>query len=184
MAWFKLFVDRAERVRASARAGYRQNLHRISSDPSVPVPFREFMAQGMLPHEMALALTLGAFYQQFRKFPVTDRAVLCEVAPFFFIEPEDDALSVLAEYCVYLTDESRADRALLIERLTSGVRDSQDVPFTAPIHFEYPEWVTRGVDAGVPWLVLLGPEALEAISDRKSALMDPEPAEADPEIPF
>ncbi len=168
MDWFKLLFDGAERVRASARAAYRQNRHRITNDPTLPAMFRQFMAQGMSAHEMALAITLGAFYVQFRKHPVTDRAVLCEVAPLFFVEPEEEAVSTLAEYCVYLTNEKRADRDLLIERLSVAVHDSQYVPFTEPIHWEYQEWVARAVEAGSPWLVLLRPAALQAVADRKS----------------
>lgn len=174
MTWFKLLFDNAERVRASAREAYRQNLRRITNDPSPPGVFRELLAQGMSAHEIALALTLGAFYQQFRRHPIADQAVLCEVAPLFFVFPEEDAISTLAEYCLYLSNEPRADRGILVEQFSTGVRDSQYVPFTAPIHFKYPEWVASAVSSGAPWLVLLRPEALRAVSDRQSLSTAPQ----------
>jgi len=172
MSWLDLF-DKAERVRTSCQGAYRDNLRRINNDPKLPATLRECLRQGMLPRELALALTLGAFYEKFLALPAKDAAVLCEVAPLFFVEPKAEAVSTLAEYCVFVTKPDRANIEFLVERFSTGVRDSQFVPFTASIHERYPEWVSHALDAGVPWRVLVRPAALESIAARKAALSAP-----------
>jgi hypothetical protein len=174
----------AERVRTSAVAAYLQNLDQITNDPTPPLLFRQFMMRGMLRHEAALALTLAAFYQKYLKFPATDRAVLCEVSPFFFIEPDAQAAPILAEYCVYLVDETHANTSLLAARLIEAIRASRAIPYTEPIHAEYPEWIEFAINAGSPWLVLLQPDLQVIVRRATESRPSKQDDDSDGGLPF